>query len=586
MKKTKIVCTLGPSTDDREILKKMILGGMDVARFNFSHQDHAAHGRRAELVRSLARELGAPVALLLDTRGPEIRLGRFKNKSAELKEGQTFTLTAQEVEGNGQRVRVSYKKLPEEIGRGTRILLDDGLIELRVDRTTADEIICTVQNGGKISDLKSVNIPDVKLSLPFISEQDKSDLVFGIEQGFDFVAASFTRSAGDIVGIRSLLEKNGGGDIKLIAKIENAQGVENIDGILKVSDGIMIARGDMGVEIPFEDIPSIQKMLIRKANAAGKVIITATQMLDSMVKNPRPTRAEITDVANAIYDGTSALMLSAETAVGLYPVEAVKTMSRIAQRTEADINYVKRLHAREPEATQSVPGAISHATCTTAHELGAAAIVSVTKSGQTARFISKFRPACPIFGCTPDEKVYRQLSLSWGVIPLITKEHENTDDLLEHSVCTAKESGFLKTGDLVVITAGVPLGVSGSTNLLKVYIVGDVLVSGQGIVKESVSGTLCVASTEEEAFALFKDGDILVLPETSNSLMSIIKKSSGIIAEQEGETSHAAVAGLTLDIPVIVGVKNATKILKSGTFVTLDGEKGFVYNCGKSGGEI
>lgn len=581
MRKTKIVCTLGPATDDENVVREMMLSGMNIARFNFSHQTYAEHKMRADMLKKLRKELDLPIAFLLDTKGPEIRLGTFQNKSVVLKEGQTFTLTTKEIEGTDSIVSVSFKGLPGDVRPGNHILIDDGLIDMVVENVKNTDIICKVLNGGKISNNKGVNIPGAHLSLPFLSEKDKKDLLFGIENGFDFVAASFTRTASDIIEIRKILEDNGGSSIRIIAKIENSEGVDNIDSILRVADGIMVARGDMGVEIPFEEIPRLQKMLIKKAYNAGKLVITATQMLDSMTVNPRPTRAEVTDVANAIYDGTSAIMLSGETAAGKHPIEAVKTMSRIAERTEANIDYVKRLAQRQPEANPSVTNAISHATCTTAHDLGAAAILTVTKSGQTARFISKFRPSCPIIGCTPDEQVYRQLNMSWGVVPVMTKEMQNTDALFEHAVNSAVAKGLLHDGDLVVITAGIPLGVSGTTNLLKVQIVGDALVSGHGVVHSSVCGNLCVCKTEEEALNNFNDGDILVIPQTSNNIMPIIKKCSGIIAEADGAASHAAVVGLTLDLPVIVGAKNATKILKSGTTVILDGTRGIVFNCEK-----
>lgn len=581
MRKTKIVCTLGPATDNEDTVRQMMLAGMNIARFNFSHQTHEEHKQRVIMLRKLREELNLPIAFLLDTKGPEIRLGLFKNKSVMLEEGQDFTLTTREIEGDEKIVSVSFKALPQDVVAGNHILIDDGLIDMVVQNIDKTEVVCKVLNGGKVSNNKGVNVPGTKLSIPFVSEKDKNDLLFGIKNNFDFVAASFTRTAADVIAIRSILENNGGSNIRIIPKIENAEGVDNIDEILKVADGIMVARGDMGVEIPYEEIPHIQKMLIKKAYNAGKLVITATQMLDSMTVNPRPTRAEVTDVANAIYDGTSAIMLSGETAAGKYPIEAVKAMSRIAERTEADIDYKKQLEQRKLEEAPNVTNAISHATCTTAHDLGAAAILTVTKSGQTARFISKFRPACPIIGCTPDEQVYRQLNMSWGVVPVMTKEMDNTDDLFELAVKSAVKKELLKNGDLVVITAGVPLGVSGTTNLLKVQIVGDALVSGHGIVHSTVCGNLCVCENETDAVNNFHDGDILVIPQTSNNIMSLIKKSSGIVTEQDGAASHAAVVGLTLDLPVIVGAKGATKILKSGTTVILDGARGIVF-CGGS----
>ena len=581
MRKTKIVCTLGPATDDEPVARALMLAGMDVARFNFSHQDHATHKRRVDIIRKLRQELNLPIPMLLDTKGPEIRLGLFQDKKVDLTQGQTFTLTTDEIMGDRNRVSVSFKGLPQDVDPGRHILIDDGLIDLVVESKTNTDIICKVVNGGPVSNNKGVNVPGVHVSLPFVSEKDEGDLLFGIENGFDMVAASFTRTAADILEIRSILENNGGSNMKIIAKIENADGVHNIDDILRVADGIMVARGDMGVEIPFEELPPIQKVLIKKAYNAGKLVITATQMLDSMIKNPRPTRAEASDVANAIYDGSSAIMLSGETAAGAYPIEAVQAMARIAERTEADIDYDKRLRNRQEDDFYNVTNAISHATCTMAHDIGATAILTVTKSGKTARFISKYRPTCPIIGCTPDEQVYRQLNLSWGVTPLLTEEKKNSDELFADAVRRATDAGLLKNGDLVVITAGVPLGVSGTTNLIKVHIVGDILVSGTGIVHSTVCGTLCVCKTEEEAERKFNEGDILVIPSTSEALDPLLHKASGIVTESGGSSSHAAVIGLKRNIPVIVGAKDATSILRSGTAVSLDGTRGIVYFSGK-----
>jgi len=417
--------------------------------------------------------------------------------------------------------------------------------------------------------------------MPYISEKDKSDIIFGVKTGFDFIAASFARSADDIIQVRQILDSQNCHSIKIIAKIENAEGVSNIDDILRVSDGIMIARGDMGVEIPFEEVPVLQKKLIKKGYNCGKLVITATQMLDSMMKNPRPTRAEATDVANAIYDGTSAIMLSGETAAGAYPIESVKTMSLIAKRAENDIDYQKRFYRRDNISAPDVTNAISHATVTTAYDLGAAAIITVTQSGQTARMISKYRPEMQIIGCTSVETTYRQINMSWGVTPLLIEQQNNSDDLFTHAVESAKNAGLVKNGDLVVITAGVPVGISGTTNLIKVHVVGDVLVSGHGINKLSTRGNLCVARNEAEALANFKQNDILVIPQTSNNLLSLLKKASAVVTEQKGLNSHAAIVGLALDIPVIIGAERATEILKSGTNVLVDCERGMVCNTSK-----
>lgn len=473
MRKTKIVCTLGPSTDKEGMLEELVLAGLDVARFNFSHGSHEEHEIRFNQLAKLRRKTGKHIAALLDTKGPEIRLKEFEQEKVMLTKGQIFTLTTEDTLGTNEKVSITYKELPNDVEIGTRILIDDGLVEMVVESKTDTEIVCRVMNDGMISNKKGVNVPGTSLSMPYISAKDREDIVFGIEMGFDFIAASFVRSAEDILEVRNILKENNCYSMNIIAKIENAQGVENIDEIIKVSDGIMVARGDMGVEIPGEEVPVIQKMIIKKVYNAGKQVITATQMLDSMMKNPRPTRAETADVANAIYDGTSAIMLSGETAAGKYPKEAVETMVRIAERTEKDIDYKKRFHQIETRNHQDITEAISHSTCMTAHDLNATAIITVTKSGRTARGISKFRPDCPIMGCSTFSHVCRQLSLSWGVVPMLIKEEQDTFELFEHAIEQVVEQGYLKEGDITVITAGIPLGKSGTTNLLKVHEVGE-----------------------------------------------------------------------------------------------------------------
>ncbi len=579
-RKTKIICTLGPSTEKEGVLKQLMIEGMDVARFNFSHGDYEEQGRRLAEVKRLREELGKPVATLLDTKGPEIRLGSFKDGKVLLKEDQNFILTTEDIEGDEERVSITYKNLVKDVKPGTTILIDDGLIEMKVEKVTDTDIVCLVKNGGTISNKKGVNVPNVELSMPYISQKDYDDIVFGIENDFDFIAASFVRSAEDVLEIRRIFEEKDCHDVNIISKIENMQGVENIDEIIKVSDGIMVARGDMGVEIPLEDVPVIQKMIIQKVYNAGKQVITATQMLDSMIKNPRPTRAEATDVANAIYDGTSAIMLSGETAAGMYPVEAVRTMVKIATRTERDIDYTARFKQRESMSNPDITNAISHATCTTASDLNAAAIITVTQSGRTARMVSKYRPSCPIIGCSMSEKVCRQLNLSWGVTPLLLERKENADDLFEHAVDEAEKAGLVSMGDITVITAGIPLGVSGTTNMIKVHVAGHILITGTGINNRKASASLCVCENIEDLKKTFKDGDIIVAKETSNEMMKQIREASGIIVESEGMDCHAAIVGLSLDIPVILGAKNATKILKTGAYVNLDGRRG-VISCNK-----
>ncbi len=580
MRKTKIICTLGPATDDEQVLRELMLNGMDVARFNMSHQTHEVHLERVKLIKKLRKELDLPVALLLDTKGPEIRTGVFKDKKVLLETNQTFTLvTTGDIEGDSTRCSVSFKGLYDDVNIGSKILIDDGLIELKVVEKKKGDIICTVINGGYVSSNKGINVPNITLSLPFLSSRDRDDIKFGVENDFDFIAASFTRSAQDIEDLKDELEKNHCSNMRIIAKIENSDGVNNIDEIVRISDGIMVARGDLGVEVPLEEIPVLQKQLIKKAFDAGKQVITATQMLDSMVKNPRPTRAETTDVANAIYDGTSGIMLSGETAAGQYPVESVKTMALIAERTEMDIDYIGRFEKNYRFGRPDVTSAISHATCTTAHDLGAAAIMTVSKSGKTAAMISKYRPQCMIVGGATDEKVWRQMNILWGVKPVMVDEKQNTDDLFNHVIEVAENHGLVKNGDLAVITAGIPLGISGTTNMLKVHLVGDILASGTTVVGGGIAcGSLCVCNSEEEAIERFRTGDILVLPSTSNRVLSLIKKASGVITETSGSTSHAAIACLALGIPVIVGAQNATKLLKDGTTVTMDAGKAIVFS--------
>lgn len=576
MRKTKIICTLGPSTEDDEVLKSLMIEGMNVARFNFSHGDYNQHKKNLDRVKKFREELGLPIAALLDTKGPEIRVKNFEKGSITLEKGQEFILTTREVMGNEKEVTITYDNLVHDIKVGTKILIDDGLISMRVEAIKDKDIICVVENGGPVSNHKGVNVPNVALSMPYISKKDKEDIIWGIEHGFDFIAASFVRTADDVLEIREILSQHNCDFINIIAKIENMQGVDNIDDIIRVSDGVMIARGDMGVEIPLEEVPSIQKMIIKKVYNAEKIVITATQMLDSMMKNPRPTRAEATDVANAIYDGTSAIMLSGETAAGNFPVESLKTMTKIAERTEADIDLIKRFNSRESLINPDITNAIAHATCTTAMDLNASAIVTVTKSGKTARMISKYRPSCPIIGCSPYENVWRQLNLSWGVTPLMVNEKTNTDELFDHAIEQAEEKGLVKQGEITVITAGIPLGVSGTTNLIKVHVVGHILVKGRGVNNRMTTASLCVGKDEMDILDNFKEGDIIVLPETSNDIMDELRQASGIIVENEGHNSHAGIVGLSLDIPVILGAKNATEILKSGAVVTMDAEKGIV----------
>ena len=575
IRKTKIVCTMGPNLFEKHLIAPLMKAGMNVARFNFSHGTYETHQHYYDEVCRIRDELGLPVATMLDTKGPEIRVRSFKNGRVTLQNGQLFTLSTDEVEGDEERVSITYKELPQDIAVGSSILIDDGLIGMQVERIDGADIVCRVLNGGVVSNNKGVNIPNAHLSMPFISEKDHQDILFAIKNGYDFIAASFTRCADDIMQIRHILQENNCHTINIIAKIENMEGVENIDEILRVVDGVMVARGDLGVEVPLEDVPSLQKKLIQRGIAAGKPVITATQMLDSMIKNPRPTRAEATDVANAIYDGTSAIMLSGESAVGAYPVEAVETMVRIALRAEADMDYIRRF-SRDTSASTDVTNAISHATVTSAHDLNASAIITVTKSGSTARILSRCRPACVIVGCTTEKHVWRQLALSWGTVPLMIAEESNTDDLFEHAVDAAVQNGLVHDGELVVLTAGVPLGISGTTNLMKVHVVGHLLSRGQGLHGGKVVAPQCVIRNLEKDAKDFNTGDVIVCHQTTREMFSMLRKSSAIVLEDDNPEGHGAIAGMSLDIPVIIGAKNATNILKSGAVVTVDGEKGTV----------
>ncbi len=467
LRKTKIVCTVGPATDDDAVMRQMMQAGMNAARFNFSHADYEMDRKRFQQVVRLREELGLPIATILDTKGPEVRLRQFPNGPVELQDGDTYTLTTRDVPCDEKIASVTYARLTNDLKPNDTILIDDGLVELRVDHVSSTDITCTVVHGSIVKNNKSCNFPGVNLSMPYLSDADMNDLEFGAKLGFDFIAASFARTGADIRYLRKFTQSLGWYGVRIIAKIENREGVDNIEEILDAADGIMVARGDMGVEIPFEQIPAIQKELIRKGYEAGKQVITATQMLDSMISHVRPTRAEITDVANAIYDGTSAIMLSGETAAGQFPVEAVRTMKRIAVTTESNIDY-KGEFLNRVGAKTTIADAISHATVTTAHDLDAQAIITVTKGGETARLISKYRPMFPIISCTMEPMVQRQMNLSWGVHPLVIAEETNTDDLFRHAVDAACQAGYTHPNDVVVITAGVPLGVEGTTNLLKV----------------------------------------------------------------------------------------------------------------------
>ena len=580
MRKTKIICTLGPSTDKDGVLRELIANGMNVARFNFSHGSHEEHKGRLDLLKSLREELGKPVAALLDTKGPEIRLKDFKNGTEMLEAGQTFTLTTRDVEGTKEICSITYKDLPQDVAPGGTIMLDDGLIKLQIQTVNDTDIVCTVLNNGKIKNKKGVNVPGVHLSMPYMSQRDKDDIIFGIEQGFDFIAASFVRTAQDVYEIRNLLNEYDS-NIRIIAKIENREGVNNIDSILAAADAVMVARGDLGVEIDFTELPGIQKTIIDRSFSFGKPIVTATQMLDSMIVNPRPTRAEISDVANAIYDGTSAIMLSGETAAGAYPVEALKTMSAIAERTEQEGFHLRGRTMDSNPGKISVSDATAHAACLTARDVNAAAIVTVSESGTTARLLSKYRPQQPIIACVMREQVQRQLSLSWGITPLMMSLAHSTDELIEMSTALAKENGYLHNGELAVVTAGVPVGVSGTTNMIKIHMVGNCLATGVGVGPENAevsnaTGKACVCRTLDEVRAKFKPGMVLVVPSTSNEMLNYVRDAAALVVEEPGLNSHAAIVGKALLKPTVVGAVGATSHIRDGLMIAVDCAHGSV----------
>ena len=580
MRKTKIICTLGPSTDKDGVLRELIANGMNVARFNFSHGSYEEHGGRLANLKALREELGKPVAALLDTKGPEIRLKDFKNGTEMLEAGQTFTLTTREVEGTKEICSITYKDLPMDVEPNGTIMLDDGLIKLAIKSVTDTDIVCEVLNSGKIKTKKGVNGPGVHLSMPYLSQKDREDIIFGIQNGFDFIAASFVRTAQDVYDIRNLLNEYDS-NIRIIAKIENREGVNNIDSILSAADAVMVARGDLGVEIDFTELPGIQKTIIDRSFSFGKPIVTATQMLDSMMVNPRPTRAEISDVANAIYDGTSAIMLSGETAAGAYPVEALKTMSAIAERTEQEGHYL-RGRLMEPNTGKiSVSDATAHAACLTAKDVNAAAIVTVSESGTTARLLSKYRPQQPIIACVMKEQVQRQLSLSWGITSLMMPLAHSTDELIEMSTALAKENGFLHDGELAVVTAGVPVGISGTTNMIKIHMVGNCLATGVGVGPENAevsnaTGKACVCRTLDEVHAKFKPGMVLVVPSTSNEMLNYVRDAAALVVEEPGLNSHAAIAGKALLKPTVVGAVGATSHIRDGLMIAVDCAHGSV----------
>ena len=579
MRKTKIVCTIGPASESKELLGKLMDAGMNVARLNFSHGDHDEHLKRINTIREVASAKKKTIGILLDTKGPEIRTHSMENGVVDLVAGQNIDVSMNEVLGNKERFSISYDQLIDDVDKNDTILLDDGLVMLKVVGKSKEEglIHTQVMNAGELKNKKGVNVPGVSVQLPGITEKDKEDILFGIQQEVDFIAASFVRRPEDVLEIRELLEKNNGSGIHIVPKIENQEGVDNIDTIIQVSDGLMVARGDLGVEIPPEEVPVIQKQLIEKCNQAGKPVITATQMLDSMQRNPRPTRAEASDVANAIFDGTDAIMLSGETAAGLYPVESVETMDRIANKIEESFDYRSFITTRRREKHGNMTDAIGQAAAYTAINLKVNAVIAPTESGTTARMIAKYRPGCPIISVTSSEQIARRLTLVWGAYPIVGSKVSSIDSILEESVEQSVKHKYVTHGDVVIITAGVPVGEAGTTNLMKIHVIGDMLVKGQGIGKSVAYGRAIVANTPEEAEKHNLEGAILVTRATDRDMLPVLEKCAGLITEEGGLTSHGAIVGLNLGIPVIVGVTNATEVIKHDKEITMDAESGVIY---------
>lgn len=587
MRKTKIICTLGPKTRDKDNIRKLLEAGADAIRINFSHDNHEIHGETAKRVIEIREEMGKPIPLILDTKGPEIRTGVMKDDIEHvLNIGDTFILTTEELEGNNEKVSITYKKLPNDLEVGSVILIDDGLIELCVKTLTKTEIECEVISGGILGSRKGINIPDTSISLPALTEKDIQDIKFAAKAGFDYIAASFIRCGRDIIKIKEILEAEGNETIHIIAKIENREGVNNIDEIIDVADGIMVARGDLGVEIPTEEVPIIQKELINKANKAGKIVVTATQMLDSMIRNPRPTRAETTDVANAIFDGTSAIMLSGETAKGDYPLEAVNIMSKIALTAEAQVAKQKKSGLISNNYGMSMTNAVSDATCHAAKELEASGIIAITKSGYTAKSIAKFKPNCKVIACTSNEVVMRQLNLAWGCIPMLieTPATEVVDKQFEEALDKVEKKCLLKAGDIAVLAAGVPLGKEGASNIMKVQYVGNVLGKGLGFGDKEVKAKATTVRAIDAAKNSFNEGDILVAYRTNNTYLPYMKKASAIVVEESKEElyNHAVIMGEAIGIPVIVAANGIMDGLKNGTVIKIDSNNGYIYSCNKS----
>lgn len=576
-KKTKIICTIGPASESKEVLTKLVEAGMNIARLNFSHGDYEEHAERIKRIREVSKETGKPIGILLDTKGPEIRLGDFENGGCEFDEGDEIDLVKEEVLGNHERFTLRCPEVFNDVKVGDYILMDDGKMKVIFTEVTPDRIHGVVSNPHFLKSRKGCNLPGIKLSMPFISEKDESDIRFGCKMDVDYIAASFTRRKDDVLAIRQILIDENKDMIQIFPKIENQEGFDNIREILEVADGVMVARGDLGVDVSLELVPIYQKRMIAAANEVGKPAITATHMLESMQENPRPTRAEASDVANAILDGTDAIMLSGETAAGLYPVESVQTMHKIASRIEDTLNHKEIVRARSKQNGATMTEAIAQSVAYTSLNLQVSAILAPTESGATARAIAKYRPGVPVVAVTSSDVTSRQLTLVWGVQPLTAPKVTSTDEVLELAVQKALESDVVKYGDLVVITAGVPVGEAGTTNLMKVHMIGDKLTKGQGIGRAATNGKALVVKNAAEALAEDATGRIIVTIGSDREMMPAVEKCAGLITEEGGLTSHAAVVGLSLGIPVIVGVKNATTVIEQGQEISMDATSGVIY---------
>ena len=583
MRNTKIVCTIGPASESPEMIGRLMDAGMNVCRLNMSHGSYEEQGARIAHIKELRAQKNLPVAILLDTKGPEVRTKVLAADKVTLTAGQEFILTSREVEGDERAVSITYPKMVSLVTAGTRILIDDGLLSMTVLRVeNGTDIVCRVINGGVLGSRKGISVPDVDLQMPSIGEKDRNDILFGIEQGIDMIAASFVCRPSDVLTIRQLCEENGGSHVKIYSKIENRMGVDNFDEILKVSDGIMVARGDLGVEVDMEEVPLLQKQFIRECMAAAKPVITATQMLDSMIRNPRPTRAEASDVANAILDGTDAIMLSGETANGQYPLEAVNTMVRIATYTEAqrDMSAVHAMQENMHRAiVRTVGNAVSYSCCQMAEDLGAVAIITPSNTGTTARKVARFRPNCPIIAPTPDEHAFHQLGLCSGVVPIRMTEQESTDDIIHTSVEVAHRRGLVKTGDIVIVVAGIPTGVSGTTNMIKAHIVGDVMLHGKGMVGGRVCGKVCNVLTLSDLESTFSEGDIIVTKMTSKEMLPYMRRATAVVVESTDENCHASITCQALGVPLFMDqTQTALHMLKDGMTITVDADQGFIFN--------